>query len=687
MRWVLAFFGILLTIPLHVIAQSDIPEYMEELMVNFTETSDLEPNEEEVTAYQNQQERVNINLMDPTVLSRIPFLTSSQIKNLTEYLTEYGEVFSLYELQAVEGFDSAIIQKLTPYIVIGLPPPRVRLTPRNLIREGRHEVAFRYEQVMQKQSGYQKGDSITASDPGSFYLGSQQRYYFRYRYTFFDQVVIGISGDKDAGEQFFAGSQPAGMDFYSGFLAIRNIKWLKQVIIGHFRASFGQGLTLGGSSFGSAISIGTAMHYSAGFSPSQSVCEYGYLRGAAVTLSSGNFECSGFLSTTRKDASVYLADTTENHNLFFTSFTETGYHRTSTELARKNQIREQVYGGHVSYRGGFFLVGLTGFYGTWSGSLLPGQEAYRQFMLEGNEFGGIGIDGRCRIGFSQVFGELSFSLNGGRAWLVGASVVPVSGMDLLMICRSYQPQYQNPFSTAVSQNSRSSNEQGFYLRLQAQLIPKATISGFVDLFRFPWLQYRTNSPSEGIEAGLFTHYQFNSFWSFSLRYSFKAGVVNASSPVDKITSLAEEKKNDLKAECGFSPVSSLSFRTCLSLRSYNTAANPLEIGYLASQEATYKRAGILRSVRLKYTLFDAPYYNARIYSYEPDLLYSFSAPVCYGKGIRCVLVVQLGVARKLDVWGYLGMIKYLDRSTIGSGMEEIRGSLKSEVKVQLRMRL
>ncbi|MFC2102768.1 hypothetical protein ACFLS7_07215, partial [Bacteroidota bacterium] len=441
------------------------------------------------------------------------------------------------------------------------------------------------------------------------------------------------------------------------------------------------------SSFGSSVSFGSSIQYRGGFTPSQSAAEYGYLRGAAVTVSTGPFEWSGFLSITRKDASIVLADTGDNTSIWFNTFSESGYHRTKTELSKKNQIREQVYGGHASYRGEFFIIGLTGFYGRWDGKLQQSKDVYRKFMLEGSKFGGIGIDARFRIGFAQLFGEFSMSLNGGRAWLAGATAAPVSGVDLLIICRSYQPQFQNPFSTAISQNSISANEQGIYFRIQTQLIPKTTLSGYVDLFRFPWLQYRVDSPSHGTEAGVFAHYQSSPYWSLSLRYSFKSDALSTSLPGEKIAVDEENRKNELKAECSTSPMPALSLKSSFILKSAKTAEGQSQKGYLASIEIGFQRRRLIKAIRMKYTLFDVPSYNARIYTYDPDLLYSFSAPAYYGRGIRFLVMIQAGLARKVDLWGYLGILNYFDRSTIGSGLDEIDGSLKSEVKLQLRVRL
>lgn len=678
---------LLILLVTHLFSQDSGDLLLEEMISTYAESSDLVPNEEEVTFYVNQGKKININRLGPDDFLKIPFLTPLQAKNLAEYIKQYGELFSFYELQAVEGFDSSTIQQLIPYIEIGAIPPRVKITPKNLIREGHHEVLFRYGQVLQRQEGYQKNDTCQVTEQKNLYLGSPQSYYFRYRYTFSDKILIGISGEKDAGEEFFKGSQSSGMDFYSGFLSIGNHRWLRELVVGNFRASFGQGLTLGGNSFGSSVSFGSAMQYNAGFTPSQSVCEYGYLRGVAVTLSAGPFEWDGFFSFAWKDALVILSDTGERENPSFSSFTETGYHRTQSELDLENRVQEQVYGGHMSYRGGRFIIGLTGFYGRWNGVLQPKQEVYKRFMLQGNKFGGFGIDGRCRIGFAQLFGEFSVSLNGGRAWLLGCSAIPLQGIDLLVILRSYQPEYQNPFATAISQNALTANEQGVFIRLQTQLLSKITISGYADLYRFPWLRYQVHSPSDGFEAGLFGHYQASPYWSCSLRYSIKKGEVNSSSGEYKMVPLTEESRSDLKAEFNLSPIPALTLRSCFVLRNYRDARQQREWGYLGGQEITVRIPGVFRVIRLNYALFDIPYYHARIYLYEPDLIYSFSAPAYYGKGIRMVFLVQAGIFRKVDLWVWLGMSKFMDRTVIGSGLDAINGSLKSEVKIQVRVRL
>ena len=682
----LAILATLIVCLIQSIAQTDSTFTIEEMVSKFIEIHETEPDQEEIEELLSREEAINLNQTSLEELQNLTCLSPRQVISLNQYLESYGQVFSIYELQSIEGFDSLTITKLLPFIMIGPMPPRLKFTPRNLINHGHHQLVVKYQQLLQRQSGYQTPDSVRLIDPDSYFMGSPQKYYFRYRYTFSDKLVMGLSGEKDAGEQFFGPSQPLGMDFYSGFISLQNFRWMKKLTIGNFRVSFGQGLTMGGNSFGSSISFGSSMQYLSGFRPSQSVCEYGYLRGASLTIQTGRLEWSGFVSYVSKDAAISLVDTAKDVPTF-RSFTETGYHRKFSEVSKKNSIKELVYGGHCSYRGKFFIIGITGYYGTWDGIFQPAEKLYRKFNLHNSKFGSFGIDGRFRVSFFQLFGEYSISLNGGRAWNAGISATPFPGVDLLAIIRSYQRNYQNPFSTALSQNSSPANEQGIFIRLKMQLFPRVAIACYADLYRFPWITYQCNSPSEGVEGGILATYQISRNWSLVLRYSLKRNQINASETASKIKPIISGKMDGLRVEARVFAMPSLRLKSSFNLKSYRKQEKESQPGYMVSQEIRYKPINYALSVTLKYSLFDIPSFDSRIYSYEPDVLYGFSAPAYYGRGTRAVLLVSKKIGRHIELWGWFGIWKYVDRMTIGNGMEEIAGSVKSEVKVQLRVKL
>ena len=56
-------------------------------------------------------------------------------------------------------------------------------------------------------------------------------------------MLVSFTGEKDAGEEFFQGSQKNGFDFYSAHLFVQGFGTIKQLAIGDFQAQFGQGLT------------------------------------------------------------------------------------------------------------------------------------------------------------------------------------------------------------------------------------------------------------------------------------------------------------------------------------------------------------------------------------------------------------------------------------------------------------
>ncbi len=53
--------------------------------------------------------------------------------------------------------------------------------------------------------------------------------------------------EKDAGEEFFTGSNKQGFDYYSGHFYLKNISQnVHSVALGDFQVYFGQGLTIWG---------------------------------------------------------------------------------------------------------------------------------------------------------------------------------------------------------------------------------------------------------------------------------------------------------------------------------------------------------------------------------------------------------------------------------------------------------
>ena len=83
--------------------------------------------------------------------------------------------------------------------------------------------------------------------------------------------------------------------------------------------------------------------------------------------------------------------------------------------------------------------------------------------------------------------------------------------------------------------------------------------------------------------------------------------------------------------------------------------------------------------------FKTDSYDSRIYMYEPGLLYSFSMQSFYGRGSRTAAGIQYNIKRYVSFQAKWGWTHYTDRDKIGTGTEEIQGSNKADIQLQLRV--
>lgn len=61
---------------------------------------------------------INLNLADAATLEELLLLTPIQIDNFITYRTLLGKFLTIYEIQAIPGWDLATIQKIRPYIMV-----------------------------------------------------------------------------------------------------------------------------------------------------------------------------------------------------------------------------------------------------------------------------------------------------------------------------------------------------------------------------------------------------------------------------------------------------------------------------------------------------------------------------------------------------------------------------------------
>jgi len=129
---------------------------------------------------------------------------------------------------------------------------------------------------------------------------------------------------------------------------------------------------------------------------------------------------------------------------------------------------------------------------------------------------------------------------------------------------------------------------------------------------------------------------------------------------------------------------SISIRNRIEYSSNRLGKGEVKSGVLFYQDIVYRPPIKNYSVIFRYALFDTDGYYERIYAYENDVLYGFSIPAYYYKGYRFYILMSARLIRNLDLWFKVAHTSYSNIETIGSGLDEIPGNQKTEIKIQFR---
>jgi hypothetical protein len=76
-------------------------------------------------------------------------------------------------------------------------------------------------------------------------------------------------------------------------------------------------------------------------------------------------------------------------------------------------------------------------------------------------------------------------------------------------------------------------------------------------------------------------------------------------------------------------------------------------------------------------------YDSRQYAYEKDMLYAFSIPAYYDTGTRHYLMARYNLTKDLKMWLRWSQTRYAKLDKISSGLNEINGNKRSEIKAQV----
>jgi hypothetical protein len=595
---------------------------------------------------------VKLNSAGENELSRLFFLTDFQIKALTDYIHSSGRIISVYELSNIPGFDRETTEMMIPFVSL----ENKTITDSDSIRWKSTSLTN-----LSVRSG---GEEVKQT-------GSSWKILTKYKFNS-GSFSGGITVEKDPGETFLSGDPPLP-DFVSEHITYNGDGLIKRIILGDYSARFGQGTNIN-TGMQTAVSPASTGYMSVRneIKPYTSTDENNFFRGLAVELALRNFALSLFYSNNCQDATlVASSDTSES---YIAGFYTAGIHDTPSTQRKKDAISEQLLGLNLSFNLKTIRMGFT-----WSGERfsLPVKPEINNpadiFKFEGSSNSLYTFYYNCFIKRILVYGELTSNEFLKYAFVQGLSFRPSDRLTINLLTRNYNNGYTSFHGMGPGYRSATGNGKAILGNFTFEAAKHLFISGGCDFQDFKWLKYRCSSPSSAIRKELILKYIPADKLTIDASYNYRSAITDK----PETTGIPDQLKTitkGIKVAVHYSFSENLTLATRIEYkRSYPTGST----GTLLLQDLNYRFRQLPASVWLRYCLFRTDSWDSRLYTYENDLLYSFSIPALSGEGSRSYIMVKWDIGEIAEI-----RLKYALTSPAENSTALL---IRNELKIQFRV--
>lgn len=668
---------------------------------------------------------LNLNTVTPEQLSELLFLTDRQVEDIYTYVDRYGPVRSLGELQMIRSLGYNERRLLSYFVYAGEADWRQRradyYTAMGVNVDSLSRIAEREINAFSRPlyRGDSRGEVVAYTDIPLYtrrgfeegqYNGANVKHWLRTSFKPNQHMKIGLVASQDAGEPFFEGRSKAGYDLYSGYVQLKNLRlvrggsggkglMLKNLVAGNYRIRSGMGLILNTSyGFGKTFSMPSMVSSATSLTPSNSRSSAKNLLGIAASFDIGHsFQTTLFASFRPIDATL------NDDGLSIRTLLSGGYHRTESELARKNNATQASAGLNAAWTHSSWHLGATAIYNRYSLPLQPvtlplssKSQLYRLYNPRGQEFFNASIDYAYKLGRRFSFrGETavsnptnpSGSLSGGGslsscfATINALSWRTGSTLTLTAIQRFYPYRFAATMGRSFAEGGQNQNESGVYVGAAWTPNGHWNITAYTDIAYFPWYKYLAQGSTHSFDNHLQATFKIDEHQTLMLRYRGKWREKDADKEADGYKEGDLLYRNDQRLRLGY-----VYRRNHLTAKvqgdfSYCRYKNT-DIGAMATTSLTYDWKRWKWSGGASY--FNTTGYDARVYGNEQSMAYTFSIPSFYGKGIHVYAFAQVSVMKNVDVAGKLAWTKYFDRSSIGSSYQLIKASFQTDAEIMVK---
>ena len=662
----LFLLSLLLMCPIAASADTEWETWLEELMQD-GDYSEAQYEEMYNSLSDMTQNKINVNTATRQELEALPFLSEKQVMDIMEYIYQHGAMKSLNELMSIESIDYSTRQLLQEFLYAGNKPDKVFPSLSNIIKYGKNELS-----IYTKIPTYERVGDATDGD----YLGYPYKFWARYSFSYAKNVRIGIVASQDAGEPFFSQSNKYGFDQYSGFIQLNGLGPVESLIVGRYSISAGMGLVMNnGFSLGKTSMLQDLGRQRNALRPHTSASEYGYMQGVAATIRlSDAIRITPFISYRKTDATL-------NDDGSISTLIYTGYHRTISEINKKHNTSLMAGGMNARWSHKDFSLGATAVFTHIDRPLRPNKSAaYKRIYPEGSDFFNVSLN------YSWL--HYPFSVNGETATNANVAIATLNTLgwhlsqyvEVMGIYRFYSFKYNSLYANVFSEGGKAQNESGLYLGVRWQPKYGIDILAYTDFAYFAWPKYGVSQSSYASDNVVSGSYKTGN-WMLSGKYRLHLRQKDSKSKSG--LSWQTEHRLRIGAEWtayGWTSRSQLDFSSASSSSSNESVSQ----GFMITENIGYDTGKWQIFAGGKY--FNTDGYDCRLYSYERAMPHTFSFPAYYGHGIRYSLAATFTPVPALQFTAKAGVTNYFDRSSIGSGLQQINASSACDIEVGMRWR-
>jgi len=270
------------------------------------------------------------------------------------------------------------------------------------------------------------------------------------------------------------------------------------------------------------------------------------------------------------------------------------------------------------------------------------------------------------------YGEMSLNNFSNSALVNGAMLRPSDRLTINVLWRKYSPGFTALNGKGPGNSSLSSGEQGITGNFSFEAAKHLFISAGCDVTHYSWLKYRCSFPSMSRKDGIVLRYLASEKFSFEFSYDYRYSMINDQN-TSGVAGIKRSESSTFKWLFRYSPEENSSFATRIS---YKTVYPVWSSGMLLLQDINYRFTRIPLTLWFRYCLFSTGSWDSRLYTYENDLLYSFSIPALSGEGSRSYIMVKWDIGHLAELRIKYGLTSIIQKH----GIENFDDELKLQVR-------